>query len=67
MADALKDIEIEILEIINLFILTLWEARVQIDIEKISESQTNTGRSIQITVSSSAQNKIVGFGGVVQK
>ena len=65
MADAIKNIEIEILETINLFTLAPWEKQVQTDIEEISEIQTEAGGSIQIAVSSSARNRIVGFGGVV--
>ncbi|GMG13001.1 unnamed protein product [Aspergillus oryzae] len=67
VADALKDIEMETLETINPFTLAPWEERVQADSGETLETPTETGGSMQIAVSSSARNGVVGFGGVVQK
>ena len=67
VADVLKTIKMEILETINPFTLAPWEEQLQADIGQTPESQAETSRSIQITVSSSAQNKVVGFGRVIQK
>lgn len=67
VADALKDIEMETLETINPFTLAPWEERVQTAMGESSETQTEAGGSIQIAVSSSARNGVVGFGGIVQK
>jgi hypothetical protein len=44
-----------------------WEEQLQTDIGETSESQTEAGGSMQIAVSSSARNEVVGFGGVIQK
>jgi hypothetical protein len=65
MADALKNIEMETLETINLFTLAPWEKQVQTNMGETSETQTEAGGSMQIAVSSSAWKGIVGFGGVV--
>ena len=67
VADALKNIEMETLETINPFTLAPWEERVQTDIHKIPETQTEAGGCMQIAVSSSARNEVVGFGGAIQK
>lgn len=67
VADVLKTIEMEILETINPFTLAPWEERLQADIGQTPESQAEAGGSMQIAVSSSARNKVVGFGGVIQK
>jgi hypothetical protein len=67
VADVLKNIEMEALETINPFTLAPWEERLQADIGGIPELQTEAGESMQIAVSSSARNEVVGFGGVIQK
>jgi hypothetical protein len=67
VADAMKNIEMETLETINPFTLAPWEKWVQTDMGETSETQTEAGGSMQIAVSSSARNGMVGFGGVVQK
>jgi hypothetical protein len=67
VADTLKNIEMETLETINPFTLAPWEERVQTDMEETSETQKAAGGSIQIAVSSSARNEVVGCGGVIQK
>jgi hypothetical protein len=67
VADALKHIDMETLETINPFTLAPWEERVQTDIDEPQESQTEAGRYMQIAVSSSAGNELVGFGGAIEK
>jgi hypothetical protein len=67
VADALKSIEMETLETINPFTLAPWEARVQTGVEAISESPTEPGGSMQIAISSSARNELVGFGVAIEK
>ncbi|CEL11769.1 Putative Reverse transcriptase [Aspergillus calidoustus] len=67
VADVLKNIEMETLETINPFTLAPWEERLQTDIGQAPESQAEAGGSMQIAVSSSARNEVVGFGGVIQK
>lgn len=67
VADALKNIEMETLETINPFTLAPWEERVQTDIHEIPATQTEAGGCMQIAVSSSARNEVVGFGGAIQK
>ncbi|KAK6810408.1 hypothetical protein RU639_013833, partial [Aspergillus parasiticus] len=67
VADVLKNIEMEALETINPFTLAPWEERLQIDIGETPESQAEAGGTMQIAVSSSARNEVVGFGGVIQK
>ena len=66
VADALKNIEMETLETINPS-LAPWEERVQTDIHEIPVTQTEAGGCMQIAVSSSARNEVVGFGGAIQK
>jgi hypothetical protein len=60
----LKNID---METINPFTLAPWEERLQTEIGGIPESQTEAGGSMQIAVSSSARNEVVGCGGVLQK
>jgi hypothetical protein len=67
VADALKNIEMETLETINPFTLAPWEERVQTDTHEIPAAQTEAGGCMQIAVSSSARNEVVGFGGAIQK
>ncbi|GCB24364.1 hypothetical protein AAWM_07249 [Aspergillus awamori] len=59
VADALKNIEVETLGTINPFTLAPWEERLQVNIGESSESQTETGGSMQIAVSSSARNEML--------
>ena len=66
IADALKNIKIETLETINPFILVLQEEQIQTVINKTLETHIEIGRSIQIIISSSVWNKVVGFSRVVQ-
>jgi hypothetical protein len=63
VADTLQNIEIETLETINPFTLAPWEERVQTDMGETSETQIEAGGSIQIAVSSSTRNEVVGRGG----
>ena len=67
VAEALKHIDMETLETINPFTLAPWEERVQTDIDEPQESQTEAGGRMQIAVSSSARNELVGFGGAIEK
>lgn len=67
VAEAMKNIEMESLEIINPFTLAPWEARVQTDDEPISEGSTVPGGSMQIAFSSSSRNELVGFGVAIEK
>ncbi|KAJ5111910.1 hypothetical protein NUU61_001540 [Penicillium alfredii] len=67
VADALKNIEMESLETINPFTLAPWEARVQTDDEASPETSTMPGGLMQIALSSSARNELVGFGGAIEK
>jgi hypothetical protein len=46
VADTLKDIEINILETINPFILVLWEERMQTDSGEILKIYIDAGGSI---------------------
>ncbi|KAJ9480575.1 hypothetical protein VN97_g12978 [Penicillium thymicola] len=57
----------ETLETINPFTLAPWEELVQTDIDEPQESQTEAGGYMQIAVSSSARNELVGFGGAIEK
>jgi ribonuclease HI len=67
VADALKNIEMETLETINPFVLALWETRIQSDVEGMLHSHTVPGVSLQVAVSSSARNGLVGFGVAIKK
>jgi hypothetical protein len=67
VAERLKDIEMETLETINPFTLAPWEERVRTSIGETAVSQTEAGGSMQIAVSSSARNGVVGFGGAIEK
>ena len=66
MADALKNIDIETPETINPFTLAPWEERVQTDMSTTPETHTEVGGSMQIALSSSARDEMVGFGGAIQ-
>lgn len=67
VADALKNIEMETLETINPFTLAPWETRMQTDVEAMPDPHTAPGGSMQIAVSSSARNGLVGFGVAIEK
>ena len=67
VADALKSIDMETLETINPFVLALWEERVQGNTQDPSETLTAAGGVMQIAVSSSARNEMVGFGVAIKK
>ncbi|CEJ62734.1 Putative Reverse transcriptase [Penicillium brasilianum] len=67
VADALKNIEMETLETIDPFVLAPWETRVQTDVEAMADSHAVPGGSIQVAVSSSARNRLVGFGVAIKK
>jgi hypothetical protein len=57
----------ETLETINLFTLAPWETCIQTDDEAMSGPQTAPRGLIQIAVSSSARNRLVGYGVVIEK
>ncbi|KAJ5292091.1 hypothetical protein N7478_001342 [Penicillium angulare] len=67
VADALRHIDMETLETINPFTLAPWDERVQANIDGQHEPQTEAGGSMQIAVSSSARNELVGFGVAIEK
>mgnify|MGYP002718720533 FL=1 len=67
VAEALKHIDMETLETINPFTLAPWEERVQTDVDEPQEPQTEAGGCMQIAVSSSARNELVGYGGAIEK
>jgi hypothetical protein len=67
VAEALKSIDMETLETINPFTLAPWEERIQGDGQDLPETQTETGGVMQIAVSSSARNEMVGFGVAIEK
>jgi hypothetical protein len=63
----LKNIEMETLETINPFVLAPWDTRIQSDVEAMPHSHTVPGGSLQVAVSSSARNGLVGFGVAIKK
>ncbi|KAI1829039.1 hypothetical protein DTO027I6_10118 [Penicillium roqueforti] len=67
VADALKHVDLETLETINPFTLAPWDERVQINDDGQDEPQTEAGGLMQIAVSSSARNELVGFGVAIEK
>ncbi|KMK56426.1 reverse transcriptase [Aspergillus fumigatus Z5] len=67
VADALKNIEMETLKTINPFTLAPWETRMQTDVEAMPDPRTAPGGSMQIAVSSSARNGLVGFRVAIEK
>ncbi|KAJ5500659.1 hypothetical protein N7453_009710 [Penicillium expansum] len=67
VADALKHIDVETLETINPFTLAPWAERVQTDIDVQHEAQAEAGGCMQVAVSSSARNELVGFGVAIEK
>jgi hypothetical protein len=66
VAEALKDIEMEEMEVINPFTLAPWEKRVQTAINTEIIRQPDTNRAAYIAVSSSAQHGMVGFGAAIK-
>ncbi|KAJ5101079.1 hypothetical protein N7456_007131 [Penicillium angulare] len=67
VADALKHVDMETLETINPFALAPWDERVQANVNGQDEPQTETGGVMQIAISSSARNELVGFGVAIEK
>ncbi|KAJ5799012.1 uncharacterized protein N7503_006517 [Penicillium pulvis] len=67
VADALRHIDMETLEIIDPFTLAPWDERVQANINGQYEPQTKAGGLMQIAISSSAQNELVGFRVTIEK
>ncbi|KMK63758.1 reverse transcriptase [Aspergillus fumigatus Z5] len=67
VADALKNIEMETLETINPFTLAPWETHIQTDVKAMPDPRTAPGGSMQIAVSSSARNGLVGFRVAIEK
>ncbi|KAJ6114125.1 hypothetical protein N7512_007570 [Penicillium capsulatum] len=67
VAEALKNIEMETLETISPFTLAPWEERVQTDVHDIPATRAEAGGYMQIAVSSSARNEVVGFGVAIEK
>ncbi|KAJ5543771.1 hypothetical protein N7494_005050 [Penicillium frequentans] len=67
VADALRHIDMETLETIDPFTLAPWDERVQANIDGQHEPQTEAGGLMQIAVSSSARNGLVGFGVAIEK
>jgi ribonuclease HI len=65
VADALKGIAMEKLEIINPFTLSPWEERIQTITEDLTATQSADNYDVRIAVSSSARNGVVGIGGAV--
>ncbi|KAJ5556668.1 hypothetical protein N7494_000583 [Penicillium frequentans] len=67
VADALRHIDMERLETIDPFTLAPWDERIQANIDGQYEPQTEAGGLMQIAVSSSARNELVGFGVAIEK
>lgn len=67
IADALRHIDMETLETINPFTLAPWEERIQPGEDPPPDLQTTAGLYMQIAVSSSARNELVGFGVAIEK
>ncbi|KAJ5267456.1 hypothetical protein N7478_010264 [Penicillium angulare] len=67
VADALRHIDMETLETINPFTLAPWDERVQTDVGVQHEAQTEAGGYMQVAVSSSARNELVGSGVAIEK
>ena len=64
VAEALKDIEMEQMEMIQLGVLAPWEKRVQTVVENAAQ-EIEMNWAVRIAVSSSAQNGVVGMGGAI--
>ncbi|KAJ5559512.1 hypothetical protein N7513_001911 [Penicillium frequentans] len=67
VTDALRHIDMEALETINPFTLAPWDERLQANIDGQYEPQPEAGGLMQIAVSSSARNELVGFGVAIEK
>ncbi|KAJ5876413.1 uncharacterized protein N7529_001997 [Penicillium soppii] len=67
VADALRHVDMERLETIDPFTLAPWDERIQANIDGQYEPQTEAGGLMQIAVSSSARNELVGFGVAIEK
>lgn len=67
VADALKHIDMETLETINPFTLAPWAERAQADGGEQLEGAAEAGGCMQVAVSSSARNELVGFGVALEK
>lgn len=65
VADVLKDVSMESLEIINPFTLAPWERRAQMIAYEAATDLPHTDAAVHIAVGSSARNGVVGVGGVV--
>jgi hypothetical protein len=65
VADALKDISMEELETINPYTLAPWEKRA-LTITDGTAPKPNAGWAVQIAVSSSSRNGVVGMGGAIE-
>ena len=65
VAEVLKDFAMEELETINPFTLAPWEKRVQTITDQATPDEANV--AVQVAVSCSAQNGIVGFGVATQR
>jgi hypothetical protein len=63
VADALKGMAMDELEIINPFTLTPWEERVHVIANELTTTQRDIDFDVRIAVSSSARNGLVGVGG----
>jgi hypothetical protein len=67
VADTLKNIKMETLETINPFTLAPWETCMHTNVKAMPDPWTAPSGSIQITVSSSARNRLVGFRVAIKK
>ncbi|KDN71873.1 hypothetical protein CSUB01_09606 [Colletotrichum sublineola] len=67
VAEALKDMPMERIEIINPLTLLPWEERLEVEIGEEETRGAGTATTIRVAVSSSARNGVVGVGGAVQK
>ncbi|KAI1832364.1 hypothetical protein CBS147337_6622 [Penicillium roqueforti] len=67
VADALKHIDMETLETINPFTLVPWEERVQADVDETQEPQAEADGCMQVAVSSSECNELMGLIGAMEK
>ncbi|KAJ5733966.1 hypothetical protein N7493_002752 [Penicillium malachiteum] len=67
VANTLKNIDIDILETIYTFTLTPWDVCMRTDVTAVPQSLDKSGRSIQITISGSARNGLIGFRVTIEK
>src|SRR5436190_17419443 len=66
VVEALKDIEMEEIETINLFTLKPWEKRIQTVTDLEITRHPDSSRAAYIAVSSLARNGMVGFGTAIK-